>query len=43
MYTIILLDSDRPIFKCKAMNIKQVLFKLQSLIFTKYENKRGKN
>jgi hypothetical protein len=41
MYTIILLDSDRPIFKCKAMNIKQILLKLQYLIFIKYDQ-RGK-
>jgi hypothetical protein len=42
MYTIILLDSDRPIFKCKAMNVKTILYKLQSLIFYKYEQKGDK-
>jgi hypothetical protein len=42
MYTIILLDSDKPIFKCKAMNVKTVLYKLQSLIFYKYEQKGDK-
>ena len=39
MYTIILLDSDRPIFKCKGMNVRTVLYKLQALIFYKYEQK----